>query len=398
MSHKSSGQPSNPVSRRNFLAVGGVSIATASLRDSFGGKRSQPHAVIQIIQNGGASHLDTLDPKPDAAREIRGPSRAISTEIPGVHFAESFPELARRANELVVLRSLHHDLAPIHETGLQLLRSGDHARRGQHPLDLGIALSQLLRPNGTTPLAVRISETDITPKTSVKQDDSPTPNNEATSSEPPVTLSLPTLKDIHQRGFAFEDSSSQNAARTKRAYGETHFGELLWTAARLVEAGVRYVEVHTFENLEGQLTWDAHGCRKTSPATVFTYRDELGPRFDRAVGGLIDDLKETGLWNQTLVVSAGEMGRTPRINETAGRDHWPHVFSGFLAGGGLKGGQVIGASDATGESIINDPIPLNHLPGLICNYFGIDESESLELPGFRTWSPPPMESSLTASC
>ncbi|MEW4487658.1 DUF1501 domain-containing protein [Thalassoglobus sp. JC818] len=398
MSQKSSGQPSNPVSRRNFLAVGGVSLATASLRDSFAGKRSQPHAVIQIVQNGGASHLDTLDPKPDAPREIRGPSRAIATEIPGVHFAESFPELARRAKDLVVLRSLYHDLAPIHETGLQLLLTGDHTRQGQYPLELGIALSQVLRPNGTVPLAVRVSQSDLASKTTSTSDSNTDQTEETSPNDAPTKLRLPTLKDIRQRGFVLEESSSQDSARTKRAYGETHFGELLWTAARLVEAGVRFVEVHTFEDLKGQLTWDAHGCRKTSPATVFTYRDELGPRFDRAVGGLIDDLKNTGLWNQTLVVSAGEMGRTPQINETSGRDHWPHVFSGFLAGGGLKGGQVIGASDSTGESISNDPIPLDHLPGLICNYFGVDENESIELPGYRVWSPPRMESSLTASC
>src|SRR5690606_30579333 len=145
----------------------------------------------------------------------------------------------------------------------------------------------------------------------------------------------------------------------------TRFGELMWQAVRLVEAGVRYVEVNTFNQFEGKVTWDAHGCTQTAPGTLFDYRDQIGPKYDRSVAALFDDMKSTGLWDQTLIVSTGEMGRTPRINEHNGRDHWPHVWSGFLAGGGLEGGQVIGNSDAQGEMIQDHPIHISEIPGLI---------------------------------
>ena len=363
MSHSEPKHSRNAVSRRGFLAVGGVGLVGLSLSESLGAKRSKSNAVIQIVLNGGASHLETFDPKPEAPREIRGPVHSIATAIPGVQFSESLPKLAQRANDLVILRSLHHDAAPIHETGMQLLLAGRLANRQSHHALIGSVFSQALKPRGSLPVAVRVGSGRLGGE-------------------------VPTIDQIRsegQSGFIFESDANSTE---KRNFGKTRFGELMWTAVKLVEAGVKYVEVHTFDDLHGQVTWDAHGCSETAPGTIFDYRDTLGPQFDKATAAMTDRLQQSGLWKQTLVVCTGEMGRTPRINEQNGRDHWPHVWSGFLGGGGMEGGQVIGASDPHGESIEDHPTPISHLPGLICAYLGIEGEQSLAQSTDQPWVAP----------
>ncbi len=372
------------VSRRGFLAVGGVGIVGFSLGESRAAARTNSRAVIQIVMNGGPSHLDTFDPKPDAPREIRGPIRSIETVIPGVRFAESLPKLAQRADELVILKSLYHDASPIHESGLQLLLTGSLVKNGLRPPNIGVAMSRLLERKKQAPIAVRLGGTLSATGVNAYRGNSAgmleTPGEEDEDD-------LPTLSSLQDSGFSTPDFASLSA-KVKRNYGETRFGELFWTAARLVESGVRYVEINTFNKLEGEVTWDAHGCSKTAPGTIFDYRDTLGPQFDQGVSALFDDLQASGLWDQTLVVSTGEMGRTPRINENNGRDHWPDVWSGLLAGGGLEGGQVIGASDANGESIQDHPIHVSEIPGLIGSYLGVDPATEIQVREGVTWSLP----------
>ncbi len=383
MSEKKQQRSLDSVSRRGFLAVGGVGIVGFSLGESRAAARTNSRAVIQIVMNGGPSHLDTFDPKPDAPREIRGPIRSIDTAIPGVRFAESLPKLAQRANELVILRSLYHDAAPIHETGMQLLLTGALVKNGLCPPNIGVVLSRLLDRKQQPPIAVRLGGTlSATGLNAYRGDGAGL--LKATDEE---SHDMPTLSSLQDSGFSTPDFATLSA-KVKRNYGETRFGELFWTAARLVESGVKYVEINTFDKLEGEVTWDAHGCSKTAPGTIFDYRDSLGPQFDQGVSALFDDLQASGLWDQTLVVSTGEMGRTPRINENNGRDHWPHVWSGLLAGGGLEGGQVIGASDATGEAIEDHPIHIGEIPGLIGSYLGVDPATEIQVREGVTWSLP----------
>lgn len=158
---------------------------------------------------------------------------------------------------------------------------------------------------------------------------------------------------VHEAGRLLADvatSAPPAPARTadRARYGWNRFGQSCWQACRQVESGERLVVVDMFPSVYGAATWDAHGTEPFS--SLAAYRDVVGPMFDIAFSALLDDLSERGLWQDTLVVAAGEFGRSPRLNLAGGRDHWPECYSVLLAGGGVPGGQVIGSSDATGAA------------------------------------------------
>lgn len=352
----------NSVSRRRFLAAGGIGVVGLSLAERAQARdRNSQKSVILIVLTGGASAQDTFDPKPLAPREIRGPQRAIATALPGVHFAECLPLLAQRADQLTLVRSLHHDRAPIHETGLQLLQTGDVVRGGHRPPSIASLLcSQEASPSAIIP-AVEVGGPLL---------DTGTKTYRADALQTPPGQTAPQSFTNWTSEHGIEINFDAQPAEVRERYGASRFGRLLWQAGCLVASGARFVTVHTFDTLSGQPTWDAHGGPH-APATVFTYRDELGPRFDRAAAALLDDLTSTGLIDHTLVVCTGEMGRTPRINEQGGRDHWTRAWSGFLAGAQMKPGQVIGATDETGATITAAPVPLANLATLIRSTVGL---------------------------
>jgi hypothetical protein len=163
----------------------------------------------------------------------------------------------------------------------------------------------------------------------------------------------------------------------RRAYGNTRFGSLCLAARQMVECGVRAVTVNLFDSLANEVTWDCHGRKPSSPGSLYDYRDTLCPQFDRALSALIDDLEQRGLLDETLIVAAGEFGRTPRINHSGGRDHWPHVWSGLVVGGRVAGGQVVGASDRYGMEPADRPIHLAELTATIYESVGLDPSMPL---------------------
>ncbi len=162
------------------------------------------------------------------------------------------------------------------------------------------------------------------------------------------------------------------------AYGRTTFGQSCLLARRLVEAGVRLVTVNMFETVFNRVTWDCHGSSPFS--TMDDYARELLPTFDQAFAALIDDLDQRGRLESTLVVAAGEFGRTPRINAAGGRDHWPGVWSVALAGGGVRGGQVVGASDDHAASPADRPVTPQNLLATIYHSLGIDSTQYLTRP------------------
>ena len=166
------------------------------------------------------------------------------------------------------------------------------------------------------------------------------------------------------------------ARRIERdAYGRTPFGQSCLLARRLVEAGVRVVTVNMFETVFNRTTWDCHGA--TPFSTLSDYAHTLLPTFDQAFAALIDDLKGRGRLETTLVVAAGEFGRAPRLNATGGRDHWPGVWSVVLAGGGVRGGQVVGSSDAHAGSPTDRPVTPQDLLATIYHSLGIDGAHYL---------------------
>ncbi|MCA9000152.1 MAG: DUF1501 domain-containing protein, partial [Planctomycetaceae bacterium] len=342
-----------------------------SLRRAAADRPEKAMAVVQILLTGGASQLETFDPKPHAPREIRGPLHSIATRIPGIRFSECLPRLAERADRLVVLRSLWHDAAPIHQTGQQLLLSGQLTSRKQIPPTIGDLFDHLLGHDHRRPVTATIGGSPIVKRHSPE---SAFPNSE----QEPGKLS----PGGEERAFA------SAPAKVRERYGESRMGALFYAALREIELGTRYVSVNTFSKLEGHYTWDAHGCNTVGPATVFDYRDTIGPQFDRAMAAFLDDLWETGLWDRTLVVCSGEMGRKPQLNDKLGRDHSTQAFSGFLAGGMVRAGQVIGETDEHGESVTEQPIPLSQIPSIILDYLGIAPGTEFSLADGRTFRTP----------
>lgn len=350
-----------PVSRRGFLAAGGLTMVGLSMAERAAVLKAQQQSglrsVIFVVMNGGPSQLETFDPKPDAPATVRGPLRSIATAVSGVHFGEGLPNLAQRANRFSVLRSLHHDLAPLHETGHQLLYAGRPASRALQPASLGSAAARLLGPRGGAPAYVLlpgpVADTGVHADAGAGAgwlgDEYQPLQLECDGSPAAVDEPADAPEPLISR---FEEEP----AVVREAYGDTEFGRRLWQAARLVERGVRVVTVNLCPRLQGELTWDAHAHKGVAPATLCDYRDTIGPRFDRACAALLDDLHESGLLAETLVIATGEFGRTPYLNPAGGRDHWTHCWSALVAGGGVTGGRVIGATDGRGREIIDRPI------------------------------------------
>jgi hypothetical protein len=345
-------------------------------------------SLILLLLIGGPSQLETWDPKPDAAAEVRGPFASIATRCPGVRICEHLPRLAARMSRLAIVRSVHHDEAPIHETGLQLLQTGRLCRAGEEAPHVGSLVAQSRGSKSGLPafamLPGPIKTTGI---------DIPHGQTSAWLGACCAPFSL----GIDQSGAGFEarlvwfraqagaeDSGSNSLGenpfdlalepeRVSDEYGRTSFGQNCLLARRLTEAGVGVVTINMFETVFNRITWDCHGGLPFS--TLDDYAGMLLPDFDRAFSALIDDLDRRGRLDSTLVVAAGEFGRTPRLNASGGRDHWPGVWSVAMAGGGIRGGQVVGASDSDAAYPVDRPVTPQELLATIDHCLGIDRAQ-----------------------
>lgn len=324
---------------------------------------------IFVLMTGGPSQLETFDPKPDAGSHIRGPFRAISTNVPGLQLSETLPLLAQRADRFSLIRTLSHDFAPLHETGLQLLQTGQLARRGQtFPHWSSVVARYGGRSRNQTPSHIL-----------------PQPLDTA-DSRADLGQTAGLLGDDYQP-LAAATPSNEDRELLRKHYGDTRFGQLLLQARQAVEQGTRCVTVNLFDRLTDDVTWDCHGGEQVGRGTIFDYRDHLCPQFDRALSGLLDDLAERELLQDTLVVATGEFGRTPTINDRKGRDHWPQCWSALLAGGGVTGGAVWGTSDATAATPLDRPVSPAELTATLLHWFGIAGDQLPYGPGEN---PPPL--------
>jgi hypothetical protein len=395
------------VSRRDFLRLGGLSVlglpvAEQQARAEASGKGLR--RCIFILMTGGPSHFETFDPKPGAPGENRGPFKPIGTATPGLQVCETLPLLAQRSERFAVVRSLYHDASPIHETGQQLIQTGRLVQKDLVPPSLGSIVSRLLGSRNDLPayavLPRSLGDTGVAIWQGQRAGDLGMefdPWN-VVSGECGMRNAEP---EIRTGGVADSDPSEFGQGRIplgdplrmasaanwmaepdayRRSYGESEFGRSCLAARRLVEQGVRFVTVNMFDTLAGRVTWDCHANESWAPATLADYRNELCPDFDRAVSTLLDDLEQRGLLKETLVVAAGEFGRSPRVNPRGGRDHWPGVWSILLAGGGIAGGQVLGASDVRGMFPAERPVSPAELAATILHILGIDLSTRLKLP------------------
>lgn len=401
---------------------------------------SRDFSVILFWANGGPSHLETFDLKPGAPAEIRGPFRPIHTHVPGIAISEHMPRLARLADKFAIVRSLHHtraehsggthrfltgyssiaanlqdaefpDIGSIvakeleHQASAVPLYVGNTKFYGGGPAYLGPAYAPFMpSPNPIT--STGANAYDPVPLYLTEESQA----NLALTADGALTLrrrhelvqtleSLPRMLDRSETlaGFdrhrrrAVELLAGQRTreafdlaredARTRARYGDTDWGKSLLTARRLVEAGVRFVQCQAEFRLREQTgrttTWDDHSVN----VHIFDAYAERMPYFDHAVSALIEDLYERGLDRHVLFVFCGEFGRTPRIeyqdaSRRPGRDHWPRAMSVLLAGGGLRMGQVVGATNARGEVPVQRPMNSNCLLATIYRRFGIDTSRA----------------------
>jgi Protein of unknown function (DUF1501) len=353
------------VTRRDFLRAGGAGLGALGfgLRELDAGtaiKSSSERSVILLLLAGGPSQLETFDPKPDAPAEVRGPFRSIATRCPGVRICEHLPRIAARMDRLALVRSMHHESAPIHETGYQLLQTGRLCRAGEEHPHIGSVVARLAGArNGMPPFVILpgpIASTGVD-----------IPHGQSAgwlgAAYDPFHLAL----DPPSLGFG---ATPDDAEKASLEYGRTPFGQSCLLARRLVESGVQMITVNMFDTVFNRVTWDCHGAVPFS--TLDDYANELMPTFDQGFTALIDDLERRGRLETTLVVAAGEFGRTPRLNASGGRDHWPGVWSVVLAGGGVRGGRVVGASDALAGAPADRPVTPCDLLATIYHSLGID--------------------------
>jgi hypothetical protein len=385
------------VSRRGFLRLlGGGAAAAAGLRVSeclsahADAMRRQGKACILLWMAGGPSQFETFDPKPGA--DTQGPTRTIATSVPGLHIAEHWTHLAPFMNEVAVLRSLTGKEGN-HGRATYLLHTSYPPSGGiVHPCFGSTVAHELGDPNFDLPQFVSISGPSIGPSylgvryaPFVVSDPGQPPDNlpspvpgqrlgrrldllEELESEQARGAAASLVKD-HQtlyrqtarmvlspraRGFDL----GREPDRVRQRYGRSAFGQGCLMARRVIEAGVSFVEVQSGG-------WDTHDKELASLKKII-------PAVDQGTAALLDDLKARGLLERTLVIWMGEFGRMPKINLTAGRDHYPQAWNILLAGAGIKGGSVVGATDARGVEVVRRPITVEDLFCTFCRALDID--------------------------
>jgi hypothetical protein len=383
-------------------------------------------SVILLWLWGGPPHLDTVDPKPDAPSEYRGPYRAIDTNVTGIQVTELLPKLARRADRYAIIRSLchgtnDHGLAgAVCLTGRmpQGIQTSPHIgsivnriRGFEPPLSsfvvVGDPLQQGHRRIGGEgggllgsvydPFRIRYDVEEgvllgeVTPPAEVTEGRLGRRKRMLRSLDEGSDMVLPVRESaamdrFYNQAFSFMTSGDgrkvfsldAEPAKLRDTYGRSRFGQSCLLARRLVESGVPFVQVNWSQHVEaeedaGDGGWDNHYRNFEMLA------DRQAWPFDQACAALLDDLSRRGMLEETLVVAMGEFGRTPKINAAAGRDHWQSCYSAIMAGGGIRGGQVIGASDGRGEYPASRPLTPADLCTTMLETLGITRTDVLAL-------------------
>jgi uncharacterized protein (DUF1501 family) len=425
-----------PIKRRHFLSLGLAGIVNLSLPGLFRlraaanhtGKRERT-ALLVVWLHGGASHLETYDPKPLAPSEYRGPYRPIGTTVPGMQLCELLPKHSTIAKRYTLLRSLVHT-GPCHDSGPQQIFTGFpttiNKLKPDHPDLFAIVHSLRAHPSDVVPGYVGVSPIPYLgsaymgpahePFAVYGDPDDPhfqVPNiglkNQEEVRQLDARMSLThqmdqvnRIRDRSEKLNVFDSFHAQawnlvSGPESRRAfdisledpkvrdrYGRNTWGQRCLLARRLIEAGVDLVTATLNGPLCGRTqSWDDHAVNHH----VFDAMKARAPQFDRAVTALIEDIHERGLDKRVMVIVAGDFGRTPRISYAAdsasgvkqpGRDHWPHAMSFLFSGGGIAGGQVIGATDRRGEQVIERRVGVGDFLATVYRHLGID-AERIEI-------------------
>jgi len=428
------------LSRRDFLHVGalgavGLNLTHLAAAQAAGATDGdEERACIMIFNLGAPSQLDLFDMKPDAPREIRGPFRPIRTASDAFEVSEVLPLHAKHADKFSLVRSCHHDAAAVHDTGHQMMQTGRLFRGGINSPPAGCVLGYL-----------RGRRSDLPPHVVLPEPMGPTggdlPHGQdagflgktndpfALMADPskngfqvPALLPPPgigearlqrrrRLRDIVDKSVdRFEasesaklmDSNFESAFRmitstrarvafelsrepmkTRERYGMNRFGQCCLLARRLIEAGVRFVTVNTFLTVFNEITWDIHGSKPFT--SIEGMRDIVCPMYDKAYTALLEDLSARGMLDKTLVCNLAEFGRTPKVNPAGGRDHWPQCWSVYFAGGGIKGGRVVGSSDEIGAFPAERPVEPSNVVATIYRSLGLKLDQTLPGPQSRPY-------------
>lgn len=410
-------------SRRDFLYVGMVGGLGLTLGDffrkqalaeqkNFESKEGVAKSVIHIFLPGGMSHQESFDPKPYAPVEYRGDMNSIETKVPGLRVNELLPRTATIADRLCVCQSMTHGEAA-HERGTHNMFTGYRPSPALSYPSLGSVVSHEFGSKNNLPPYVCIpgmpneyagsgylssaygpfslGADPADGSFTVRDLNLPSGVDESRFSRRRSMLSavddhfakvekadsVAAMGSFYDRAYslisspqareAFNIAAEPNELRDK--YGRHQAGQRMLMARRLVEAGVRFVSL-TYGS------WDYHDQIRNGMASQL-------PAFDQGFATLIEDLEARGLLDSTMVMVSSEFGRTPKINGTAGRDHWPKVFSVVLAGGGIKRGVVYGQSDATATEPEKDPLTVEDLATTIYHQMGIVAEKELMAPGNR---------------
>ncbi|MAT73388.1 MAG: sulfatase [Planctomycetaceae bacterium] len=414
----------SPVSRRGFLTVGAVGGLGLTLGDWFALRHAaaaeneyvsppvKAQSVIHIFLPGGISAQESFDPKPLAPIEYRGELRAIPTKIAGEQFSELLPRTAGIADKLTVVRSLTHSEAA-HERGVQNMLTGYRPSPALEFPSLGSIVSHEFGPRKNLPAYICVpnmpspyagpgylsaayapfSLGDDPARNGFKVRDLNLPGgvDEARFTRRREALAavnqsfvdrtqadgVAAMNSFYQRAFDLIGSESAREAfnidaedgKMRDRYGRHQAGQRMLMARRLVEAGARFVTL----SYGG---WDHH-------VQVTGNMRRLMPAFDQAFAALVSDLDERGLLDDTLVLVSTEFGRTPKLNQDGGRDHWAKVFSVVAAGGGMRRGMVVGSSGATATEPEDTPVSPEDLATTVLHQLGIPAEKELMAPGAR---------------
>ena len=435
--------PSRQIPRRSLISLGCFGLTSLGLPNALqsaieSSNVSREKSVLLLYMDGGPSHIDMFDLKPQAPDQIRGPVSAIHSSIPGVSIGEYLPMLSQQMHHVVQIRSMRHKDVPHDQAVYQMLTGYRHNiqagglkvqntdlphmscafnRVGTEAVDI----PKTIQIPGPMRIDARILPGQNAGILGARWNPFPVDVTRSGKVVPPqltrieqVTenrlLDRRKLLDTLQNNRTFENASSTEFAALQEqvvrilqkpsirqafdldrepntlrdAYGRDRHGQSTLLGRRLIEAGARFVTVYWGKEIQDwggkwkpmlvNNPWDTH--RNHFPLI----KDSLIPRADRTLAALLADMSDRGLLDETLVVWMGEFGRSPRISKlfsTPGREHWPHAFTILMAGAGIHGGSVYGKTDPYGEFVTDDPVSPADVTATIFNTMGIDPHQSV---------------------
>ncbi|MFK8114337.1 MAG: DUF1501 domain-containing protein [Rubripirellula sp.] len=418
------------ISRRDGLKLGlggllagglsGALRATSAIGSESASLKSQADACILIWMDGGPSHYETFDPKPEAPSEIRGQYGTIATQTTGIRFSQPMEKLAAMTDDLAIVRSIRHDQGN-HGAGNHYMMTGAPPRIpvgcgafvSFHPSLGSVASAEIGAPDGIpayfsipnmsrsggpnflgarhAPFVVpddpnrsSFQVRDVTVPSGLadgrfdsrqqirREIDKMLRITDAAAGDPVMAAD-----EFYAQGMQLISSPEAQAAfdihsepdEVRDSYGRNSFGQRALLARRLVKAGVPFVTLY-------HGGWDHH-------EKIFTALDKKLPPFEASIAALVADLKQQGMLERTLVIALGEFGRTPKINTRGGRDHWANAMSVMFAGGGTPGGQVIGATDRQGYAAIERVLSPENFVSTVYRKLGIDPGQMMYTPDGR---------------